>query len=461
MTPTDLLSAAGAVPWPLYAAAALAVTTPLVMTGRAFSRQPARESREEREQRHETLATLTVATAAAVLSGQSLWRFAGDVLGWDGPLRILPFVALDAAVVTLAKIARRRIRTDRPAGLPGALMWALAAFSGLLGTFEARSVAEGIARAAFPLIAAVLWHFGSLEQQRAGHAHPDRRVGVVRWLHPVERLRVAFELGRDRHLSESEATAAVRADRAAWRLYRLHVTHGKTAWRYRLAHQAAQREALRVRLDDPEAARRVLPRLRVLAELPAIADGATVASVTSRAVQAERYADGGAPDYPCPAGGGTSAKADSRTASGRAGRTANTEGGTRSRTGPGAGPATRQDEADQVERVRALAAEHGGALSVRQVRGALGVRAEKAQRLMDAAGVARTSRGTGGSRTATTTSPGADADRSGTPESGMGGAGTTWRPFALPDLSAGPERSGSPLVGPDGCPATIDGRTRE
>lgn len=461
MSPNDLLGAAGAVPWPLYAAAVLAVTAPLVITGRALSGRPARESREEREQRHETLATLTVATAAAVLSGQSLWRFAGDVLGWEGPLRILPFVALDAAVVTLAKIARRRIRSDRPAGLPGALMWALAAFSGLLGTFEARSVAEGIARAAFPLIAAVLWHFGSLEQQREGHARPDRRVGMVRWLHPVERLRVAFELGRDRHLSEAEATAAVRADRAAWRLYRLHVTHGKAAWRYRLAHRAAQREALRVRLDDPEAARRVLPRLRVLAQLPAIADGATVASVTNRAVQAERSAPE-VPADPRPEEGAATAEASqTRTGSGRSRRTASTSGGTRTRTGQAAVPATRQGEADQVERVRALAAEHGGALSVRQVRGALGVRAEKAQRLMDAAGVTRTNRGTGGSRTATTTRTGPGADQTGGPELGTDERGAAWRPFALPDLSAEPERSGSALVGPEGRPATIDGRTRE
>src|SRR5690606_7222516 len=115
----------------------------------------------------EDILTIVAACIATGVSAQGMWRFSGDVLGFDGPLRLLLFAFIEVAVITSAVRARRNMRENYSAGIDGVAVWALTSLSAVLSSLDARSPAEALFRLAAPLVAAWLWERGmAIERHR-------------------------------------------------------------------------------------------------------------------------------------------------------------------------------------------------------------------------------------------------------------------------------------------------------
>ncbi|HEY9524857.1 MAG TPA: hypothetical protein VIR33_16590, partial [Thermopolyspora sp.] len=115
----------------------------------------------------EDILTIVAASIATGVSAQGMWRFSGDVLGFDGPLRLLLFAFIEVAVITSAVRARRNMRENYSAGIDGIAVWALTSLSAVLSSMDARSPAEALFRLAAPLVAAWLWERGmAIERHR-------------------------------------------------------------------------------------------------------------------------------------------------------------------------------------------------------------------------------------------------------------------------------------------------------
>ncbi|MFE9121528.1 DUF2637 domain-containing protein [Streptomyces sp. NPDC007172] len=235
------------------------------------------EVADRRGRRVEDLLTVVIAAAAAALSATGLRRVGHHQMGLDAPFDLLPFVALDVAAMVCGRRARRRARDGDGPGLSGALFWTLAGISSVFSASEADSLLGGAVRAVWPVLAAVLWEIGSLEERRAARAkggRPDRRIALVRLLHPVEAFRVALLLAARQDLAQEEATTEVRISRAAYRWYRLRRAQdavkragGMTRWAYRLAEMhadgRAQDASERAGCSDSVILKRVVARLQL------------------------------------------------------------------------------------------------------------------------------------------------------------------------------------------------------
>ncbi|MFI6689307.1 DUF2637 domain-containing protein [Streptomyces sp. NPDC050485] len=232
---------------------------------------------DRRGRRVEDLLTVVIAAAAAALSATGLRRVGRHQMGLDAPFDLLPFVALDVAAMVCGRRARRRARDGEGPGLSGALFWILAVISAVFSAAEAGSLLGGAVRAVWPVLAAVLWEIGSLEERRAARTkggRPDRRIALVRLLHPVEAFRVALLLAARQDLAQEDATVEVRISRAAYRWYRLRRaqdavkrTARMTRWAYRLAEMHADARAQdaseRAGCSDPVILNRVVARLQL------------------------------------------------------------------------------------------------------------------------------------------------------------------------------------------------------
>ncbi|MFI1648083.1 DUF2637 domain-containing protein [Streptomyces avidinii] len=232
---------------------------------------------DRRGRRIEDVLTVVIAAAAAALSATGLRRVGHHQMGLDAPFDLLPFVALDVAAMVCGRRARRRARDGEGPGLSGALFWILAGISSVFSASEADSLLGGAVRAVWPVLAAVLWEIGSLEERRAARSkggRPDRRIALVRLLHPVEAFRVALLLAARQDLAQEEATAEVRISRAAYRWYRLRRAQdavkragGMTRWAYRFAEMhadgRAQDASERAGCSDPVILKRVVARLQL------------------------------------------------------------------------------------------------------------------------------------------------------------------------------------------------------
>ncbi|MEV4897786.1 hypothetical protein AB0K48_51475, partial [Nonomuraea sp. NPDC055795] len=108
----------------------------------------------------EDVLTVVAACIATGVSAQGMWRFSGDVLGLDGPLRFLLFAFIEVAIITSAVRARRNMRENFSAGIDGIAVWALTCLTAVLSSMDARSLPEAIFRLAAPLVAAWLWERG-------------------------------------------------------------------------------------------------------------------------------------------------------------------------------------------------------------------------------------------------------------------------------------------------------------
>ncbi|MEW9533191.1 hypothetical protein [Microbispora sp. NPDC049125] len=150
----------------------------------------------------EDILTIVAASIATGVSAQGMWRFSGDVLGFDGPLRFLLFAFIEVAVITSAVRARRNMRENYSAGIDGIAVWALTCLSAVLSSMDARSVAEAIFRLAAPLVAAWLWERGmAIERHRiTGRSRINWRLTPERML-----VRVGLAEASDRTASEVDA----------------------------------------------------------------------------------------------------------------------------------------------------------------------------------------------------------------------------------------------------------------
>ncbi|GAA4560400.1 hypothetical protein [Planotetraspora kaengkrachanensis] len=150
----------------------------------------------------EDILTIIAASIATGVSAQGMWRFSGDVLGFDGPLRLLLFAFIEVAVITSAVRARRNMRENYSAGIDGIAVWALTGLSAVLSSLDARSLAEALFRLAAPLVAAWLWERGmAIERHRiTGRARINWRLTPERVL-----VRVGLAEASDRTASEVDA----------------------------------------------------------------------------------------------------------------------------------------------------------------------------------------------------------------------------------------------------------------
>ncbi|MEU4835456.1 hypothetical protein [Streptosporangium sp. NPDC023615] len=150
----------------------------------------------------EDILTIVAASIATGVSAQGMWRFSGDVLGFDGPLRLLLFAFIEVAVITSAVRARRNMRENFSAGIDGVAVWALTGLTAVLSSMDARSVAEAVFRLAAPLVAAWLWERGmAIERHRiTGRARINWRITPERAL-----VRVGLAEVSDRTASEVDA----------------------------------------------------------------------------------------------------------------------------------------------------------------------------------------------------------------------------------------------------------------
>ncbi|WP_433235615.1 hypothetical protein ACQPYK_25655 [Streptosporangium sp. CA-135522] len=147
----------------------------------------------------EDILTIVAASIATGVSAQGMWRFSGDVLGFDGPLQVGLFAFIEVAMVTSAVRARRNMRENFKAGVDGLAVWALTGLSAVLSSMDAASFAESIFRMAAPLVAAWLWERGmAIERQRlTGRTRINWRLTPERAL-----VRVGLAESSDRTASE-------------------------------------------------------------------------------------------------------------------------------------------------------------------------------------------------------------------------------------------------------------------
>ncbi|MGW4894564.1 DUF2637 domain-containing protein [Kitasatospora sp. NPDC004240] len=240
----------------------------------AASEQSRTAALVRRGHRIEDQLTMLVAAAAASLSATGLRHVGQNVMGLTDPFDLLPFVALDIATLICGRRARRRARSGDGPGLSGALFWILAGTSALFSATEADSLVGAVVRAVWPVLAAVLWEVGSLEERRAARrGRADRRLALIRLFHPVESVRVALLLAARQELNQDEATIDVRVARAAYRWYRLRRAQEATKkasrptrWAYRLlearADARAQNASERAGCADPAVLEQVVARLQ-------------------------------------------------------------------------------------------------------------------------------------------------------------------------------------------------------
>ncbi|MER5999944.1 hypothetical protein [Nonomuraea angiospora] len=158
----------------------------------------------------EDVLTIVAASIATGVSAQGMWRFSGDVLGLDGPLRLLLFAFIEVAIITSAVRARRNMRENFSAGIDGIAVWALTCLTAVLSSMDARSLPEAVFRLAAPLVAAWLW-----ERGMAIERHRIRGTGRINWRLTPERLLVRVGLAEVSDRTASEVDAHRRLTRVA------------------------------------------------------------------------------------------------------------------------------------------------------------------------------------------------------------------------------------------------------
>ncbi|MCF6471162.1 hypothetical protein FAF44_22580 [Nonomuraea sp. MG754425] len=158
----------------------------------------------------EDVLTIVAASIATGVSAQGMWRFSGDVLGLDGPLRLLLFAFIEVAIITSAVRARRNMRENFSAGIDGIAVWALTCLTAVLSSMDARSLPEALFRLAAPLVAAWLW-----ERGMAIERHRIRGTGRINWRLTPERLLVRLGLAEVSDRTASEVDAHRRLTRVA------------------------------------------------------------------------------------------------------------------------------------------------------------------------------------------------------------------------------------------------------
>jgi hypothetical protein len=304
------------------------------------------------------------AATAAGISAQGLTGFARTNMALRGPWPYLLFFALDGAAGVCAVLLVRRAARAEPGLAPRLAVWGLVAASSLFNwTHAPRRPAAPEAFGVMPVIAALLFEFCLREMRLRTANRADRTLGALRWLRPVERVRVQLCMAADQEVSAEEATGRVRIDAAARRLYRLRAllrAHEQaarpgmlTARRIRRAERRAYGALIRAGFTEPAVAVAVLRQVQVMTQAATLARldygtadaaRATIASLISAAPAAAPVPD---PAHPAAQDATTAqiaAEVHARTA--RSGH--GFDGGTPARavTAAGAGPDTSRLEDD-------------------------------------------------------------------------------------------------------------------
>lgn len=242
MNPTDLLAQ---VPAAALWIAAGVVAAALALYGlwrlkRLAAAHPAEES-----------LTVAVAAIATGVSAQGMWKFAGDVLGFNGPLRVLLFAFIELAVIASAVRARRNMRDNHSAGIDGVAVWVLTCLTAVLSAMDAHSTAEAVFRLAAPLVAAWLWERGMAVERR-------RITGLagINWRLTPERVLVRLGLAEARDRTASEVDAHRRLTRVALAAKRVHQLRESGASDRKVRAAIARRDrALDLAVEHTELAR--------------------------------------------------------------------------------------------------------------------------------------------------------------------------------------------------------------
>ncbi|MBO4271324.1 hypothetical protein GSF24_11875, partial [Microbispora triticiradicis] len=230
-TVRDFLSAIPTFVWWIAGAVVTAVVTLTVLRAAAQALRHAWQTAQRRPTLEDAL-TIAVASIATGVSATGMWRFAGDKLDMDGPIRVLLFAFIELAVMVSAVRARRNMRENFSAGIDGVAVWALACLTAVLSTMDARNVAEGIFRLSAPLVAAWLWERGmSIERRRlTGRKRINWRITPERIL-----VRLGIAESSDRTASEVDAHRRLtRVAKAAKRARHMEQTSAPK-WRLRRA----------------------------------------------------------------------------------------------------------------------------------------------------------------------------------------------------------------------------------
>lgn len=205
----------------------------------------------------EDVMTVVAASIATGVSAEGMWRFAGEVLGLSGPLRLLLFSFIEAAVITSAVRARRNMRENYSAGVDGLAVWALTSLSAVLSALHAGSVPEFLFRLAAPLVAAWLWERGmAIERVKL------KGRSRIHWTITTERVMVRLGLAEASDRSASEVDAHRRLAQVALAADRVRDTDPGT-WRYRSAVKVLKRRG-RKAIEHTALASNPVQRLELL-----------------------------------------------------------------------------------------------------------------------------------------------------------------------------------------------------
>jgi hypothetical protein len=164
----------------------------------------------------EDILTVVAAAIATSVSAQGMWRFSGDVLGLDGPLRLLLFAFIEVAIIASAVRARRNMRENFSAGIDGTAVWALTCLTAVLSSMDARSIPEAVFRLAAPLVAAWLW-----ERGMAIERHRIRGTSGIHWRFTWKRILVRLGLAEATDRTAGDVDRARRLDRVALAVVKL------------------------------------------------------------------------------------------------------------------------------------------------------------------------------------------------------------------------------------------------
>lgn len=181
-------------------------------------------------------------------SAYGMSQTAHETAGIPVPANWLLFVVFEGFALTLMVMINQRAGEGLP--YPGLLSgyWVVIAVAAVFNATHGSGLVGSLVWAAITLMAgcsyALRMSAKRADQEKrlkqAAGRWASRRVALVRWLHPVERMQVALELASDEDLGADEATARVRQrsqQRAQRRALRRVV---RCEWRLRRAQSAAR-----------------------------------------------------------------------------------------------------------------------------------------------------------------------------------------------------------------------------
>jgi hypothetical protein len=232
-------------------------------------------------QNWETVLLLAFFAAAAAQSAGGLLGFARHNMHLVLPMAVVFWLALDGAAGMLLSMVRRRARAGRSIWHVRLVVWAIIAASSSFNWIHApHSPGAALAFASMPVIAGVLAELAvaDIKQEEAekarrlaGGRKVSRRIELVRWLHPLELIRVTSVMAADAGLSAEDATREVRADTAARAVYRLRLAmpaEGDESTisriRVRVAELRAQAALRRAGFATAETPEDILRRVQIL-----------------------------------------------------------------------------------------------------------------------------------------------------------------------------------------------------